>query len=344
MKRKAEMKRKRRERLGDAPGGEELSAPLTNVLLIELALIKDDPTFVNTRVHEDALRPELHTNEGQKLEDLEASMRDEGLKVPIVVVEGPRCYFLRAGFRRTKIARKLCWKKIPAIVFPADTPQKDEYWINILENATRKQLSTYESARAAQLMRDKFGVTAAEFSRKAGYSESHVSKLLTCVDKLPEQLLEQWKVGAGLSFDEWYQLALMDPEHAMRRFWSLTGQRPKDVLKELTERGKGGKKIPPAWLSDRMMRLYEGIEGSELEPRTRGVVLRAVEICMCTRDFIPGVYEPRRQGEYSKRARLRAELKLPELPEPGEDGEAKPPMHLDSEENSEEAGPLMTKY
>jgi ParB/RepB/Spo0J family partition protein len=259
-------------------------------------------------------------------------MRDDGLKVPIEVVEGHGCYFVRAGFRRRKVAAKLGWKKIPAIVWPADTPQRDEYWINILENATRKALTTFETAHAAKLMRDKFGVTAAEFSRKAGYSESYVSKLLTCMDKLPEMLIEQWKIGAGLSFDEWYHLALMEPENAVKRFWSLTGQRPKDIMRGLVEYGKNGKKMPPAWMSDRMMKLYEGIEGGELEPRVRDLVLRAIEVCMGTRDIIKGVYEPRRQGEYARRARLRAELKLPEL---GDDSEAenKPPEHLDSDED-----------
>jgi hypothetical protein len=185
-------------------------------------------------------------------------------------------------------------------------------------------------------MRDKFGVSPAEFSRKTGYSESYVSKLLTCVDKLPDILIEQWKAGVGLSFDEWYHLALMEPENAMKRFWSLTGQRPKDVMKGLIERAKNGKKLPPSWLSERMMKLYEGIEGSELEPKTRNLVLRAIEVCMGTRDVIAGVYEPRRQREYARRAGLRAELKLPELGEQSE-GENKPPTlgHLDSEENAE---------
>lgn len=316
--RRAELRRLKRERLGDAPNGEELSLPLLNIQLIELRMIKDDPTFVNTRVHEDALRPELNSNEGQKLADLEASMREDGLKVPIEVVEGPRpeCYFIRAGFRRRKIAVKLRWQKIPAIVWPADTPQKDEYWINILENATRKQLTSYETAHAAKLMRDKFGITAAEFSRKAGFSEGYISKMLACADRLPELLLEQWKMGAGLSFDEWYHLALMDPEHAVKRFWAITGQRPRDLVNGMVERTSKKQPLPPVWMTTRMMKLYEGIEGSELEPRVRDLVLRAIEICMGTRDIIRGVYEPRKQSEYAKRARLRNELKMPE---PGEE-------------------------
>lgn len=329
------MKRRRRELTGNQISGEELSRAIESAEFILLDKIKEDKTFLNTRVHEDSLRPELSANEGQKLEDLEQSMKSEGQIVPIVVVRGPGdTFFLRAGFRREKVARKLGWKTILAMVYPADTPQKDEYWLNILENAVRKSLTTYESAIAAKIMRDKFGVSASEFSRRTGYSEGYVSKLLACVDKLPDQLIEQWKFGVGLSFDEWYQLALMEQDRAVKMYWTMTGQRPRDLIRELTTGPRSGRKAPPAWLADRMMRLYEGVEGNDvLEPRVRSLVLRAIEVCMGTRDTIKGVYEPRKRAEYAKRAKLRAEIKMPE---PSFDGDAPSPgpaRHLDEEGN-----------
>lgn len=340
IKRKGELRRRRREMSGNPISGEERSEDVADADFIPVDRIKEDPTFVNTRVHEDSLRPDLSSNEGQKMEDLEQSMKDEGLKVPIIVVAGPsNTFFLRAGFRRTKVARKLGWKKILAVIYPADTPQRDEYWLNILENLVRKSLSTYESAMAAKIMRDKFDVSAADFSRKTGYSEGYVSKLLTCIDKLPDQLIEQWKFGAGLSFDEWYRLALMDPERAMKEFWRMTGQRPKDLMRDLTARRGDGRKMPPAWFAERMQRLYVGLEGSDvLEPRVRDLGLRIVEVCMGTRDTIKGVYEPRRRTEYARRAKLRAELRMPEMGEVAaeEPPEAKPPPHLDAENTDDD--------
>jgi hypothetical protein len=47
-----------------------------------------------------------------------------------------------------------------------------------------------------------------------------------------------------------------------------------------------------------MQKLYFGIEGSELQPRERDIVLRAIEICMGVRDDIPGIYDPGRQRKY----------------------------------------------
>jgi hypothetical protein len=144
-------------------------------------------------------------------------------------------------------------------------------------------------------------------------------------------------MGAGLSFDEWYHLALMDPEHAVKRFWAITGQRPKDEMRGLVERVGKKQALPPVWMTTRMMKLYEGIEGGELEPRTRDLVLRIIEICMGTRDIIRGVYEPRKQSEYAKRAKLRNELKMPE---PGEEKIEEPkemkemrPLGADDDDN-----------
>jgi len=319
------LERRRRTLHGIAPTGEELSHVAGRVAIVALERIKEDPNFINTRVQEDVHRPDLSATEGQGTESLESSMKDDGLKVPIIVEEGPeRVLWLRGGWRRWRRAVTLGWKTIPAVVMPANTPKIDAYWANILENTTRKPLTMYEAARAAQLMRDEFGVSAAEFARKTGFSDGYVSKLLTCIDRLPDELKEHWILGTGCSIDEWYRLALLDPLDAIKYFHRWFGTRPKDEVRELAERGKR-RRLPPAWLSDRMERLYEGIEGSELEPRTRDVVLLAIEVCMTSRDSIPGVYDPRRKDEYAKRKRLRAELKMPALPDPGEEAEELPP-------------------
>jgi ParB/RepB/Spo0J family partition protein len=194
---------------GRGPSGEEMSYAVSRATLVEVSLIRNDPTFNNTRLYDEVFREDLATNEGQKLNDLERSMDEEGLKVPVTLTEGPgQSYFIVAGFRRIKCAKKLRWKLVPAIVLPRNTPLSSMYWCNILENATRKSLTTYETAKAAQLMRDKFGIKAADFARKTGYSESHVSKLLSCIDKLPESWIsgrqaEVYRSTCGIDSLSW---------------------------------------------------------------------------------------------------------------------------------------------
>lgn len=314
--------------------GETKSKDVLDVMMISLDAIQEDKEFDNTRLYEDILTSETYGSEGHTMESLEVSMNEEGLKVPIVVRpdETGDVFFIRAGFRRVKCARKLGWKEIPSVVLPFGISDREEYWVNILENSTRKSLRTYEMAHAAQLMRDRFGVPPEEFALKTGYSVAHIKNLLCCIDRLPEELVEQWKLGARLPFDQWHTLALLDPQHAIRYFrrWTGQGYLERQHLME-GKRADGRRLAPAAWL-DRMQRLYIGLEGSELEPRTRQLCLKVVEFCQGSISSIPGVYEPHKRGEYERRAKIRNELKLPELPEPGTSREMPPPVSMGSDD------------
>lgn len=300
-----------------------------DVRLIPIADIEVDAKFKDARIYEDPLHPEWLSNEGQHVDDLCETMRNEGLKLPIIVVEGPekkgkKIFLLRAGGRRRKAALRLGWTNIPATVLPREMPPEWQHWYNILENTTRKNLTTYELAVSARHMRDEFQIKAADFARKTGYSPGYVSNLLGCLDRLPEYLVEQWREGARLSFDQWISLSYLDHEDATRTYQRMIGMSPRDRLQHALSKKRKRALPPPRWIS-RMQKLHMGIEGSDLDPRTRDVVLRAIEMCMGARDDIPGIYEPGKQRKYEAKARLRAELALPKLPDPGEEREMPPP-------------------
>lgn len=336
-KRRAQLKRKGRLDV-EQRDGEAKSKDVLDVMMVPLDAIKEDAEFANTRLYEDILTSETYGSEGHTMESLEVSMNEEGLKVPIVVRpnETGEVFFIRAGFRRVKCARKLGWKEIPSVVLPFGISDREEYWVNILENSTRKSLRTYEMAHAAQLMRDRFGVPPEEFALKTGYSVAHIKNLLCCIDRLPDELVEQWKLGARLPFDQWHTLALLEPQHAIRYFrrWTGQGYLERQHLME-GKRADGRRLAPAAWL-DRMQKLYIGLEGSELEPRTRQLCLKVVEFCQGAISNIPGVYEPHKRSEYERRARIRNELKLPELPEPGTTREMPAPVDVDVESHDDD--------
>lgn len=107
-------------------------------------------------------------------------------------------------------------------------------------------------------------------------------------------------------------------------FHKFVGITPRDRMRDAEKHGRRKPLPPPKWL-DRMQRLYIGIEGSELPPRVRDLCLRVVEICQGQVDDIPGVYEPKRHKKYEAKARLRAELRMPDVPVPGEEKEMPPP-------------------
>lgn len=298
------------------PRGEEKARTMPNVVNVELAAVEDDKDFRNFRQSASA----------ERLEQLLESMKLEGLKVPILVIEALGGGFkVRAGFRRVACARQLGWKSIPALVMRADTPIVDEYWTNIVENSARDNLTSYEIANAAQIMRDEFKVSPREFAARAGYSESYVWKLIRCVDKLPDEILEQWKTGARVSVETLYDFANMTPHEAISNFRRFIGMKPQRSLEEKLRIAGQSEKIAKGRVLERMQRLYLAFEeNTKLELRTRQLCISVIEFCMGSRDSILGIYHPRagkRDKEKEERKRM---LKLPGLPEQGEENNQMP--------------------
>jgi ParB/RepB/Spo0J family partition protein len=305
--------------------GEVMSELALLVRMIPVEKIFMDPDFDYARVHEDPIHPEWYGNEGQHLTDLEESMREEGMKDPIEVQEKNDEYMLRSGTRRWKIAKKLGWTHVPGVIIPANFPPEWSYWSAVMRNTTRKLLGTYEVALAAKIARDKYETAPTDFARKTGYSAGYVFNLLRCIDHLPDELIEQWKNGARVTLDQWITLSHLDHEDAIKLYRKWVGYTPVDRMRDANKNARRKPLPPPKWL-DRMMRLYVGVEGSDLSPRERDNILHAIEHCMGTRDGIPNVYEPRKHKIFEKKAELRRQLKMPDLPDPGEEKEMPPPM------------------
>lgn len=310
----------------DGPSdGEMMSTLALNVRMIPVAKVFIDPDFDYARVHEDPLHPEWYGNEGQHLSDLEETMQEEGMKDPIEVQEKNDEFMLRAGTRRWKTAKKLNWTNIPATIIPAGIPLEWQYWSAVIRNTARKSLGTYEVALAARIARDKYDTKPTDFARKAGYSAGYVFNLLRCIDHLPPYLIDQWRDGARVTLDQWITLSHLDHEDAIKLYRKWVGYTPIDRMRDANKNARRKPLPPPRWL-DRMQRLYIGVEGSDLSPRERDNILHAIEHCMGMRDGIPNVYEPRKHKFHEKKAELRRQLKLPDLPEPGEEKEMPPPV------------------
>jgi ParB/RepB/Spo0J family partition protein len=272
------------------PQGEARSESLTTrVEMIGLDKIVDDPRFENFR-----LKPNP-----EKVEELAGSMEHEGLKSLITVVEAPGGkgeYFLRAGFNRTAAARSLKWTKIPAVILPVDTPEIEERWANLLENSVRSELTTYETANAAKIMRDRHGVTARDFAKKIGKSESHVYNLLRCIERLPLEILDQWRDGAAPPFDLLTRWSTMHQQEALEEYHRFVGQRckmPKDFVPPPRKRIRN---LPVRIASEhgfkRMHRLRSAIqEAPKFDESTKATWLQIVDYCMGGRETVTGVLD-----------------------------------------------------
>ena len=273
------------------PQGEARSVVLTeNVQMVRLNTILDDPEFKNFR---------LDLDEG-KLRELAESMRLEGLKVPITVIQAPGekpGFFVRAGFRRVIAARLVGWSEIPAIVLPGDTPLVEEHWTNIIENSARDGFSTYETANAARSMREKFGIKAREFAIRAGYSEPHVAKLLHCIDVLPDEIVDQWRAKAPLRLDLLAHWATLQPNEALAQFHLHCGKTtkfPRELTLSPRKRIKNSRlTITTNYGLKRMGRLRVAVEAApDLDEKTKTLCLQIVDFCMGGREAVIGIHDP----------------------------------------------------
>jgi ParB/RepB/Spo0J family partition protein len=315
--RRRELREDWRERhLG--PQGESRSLDIVGkVALIPLEKIVSDTDFKN-EIRLDATEEEAR--------NLQESMRSEGLKHPIVVVGRGDSYHVRWGFRRAKTALKLGWTSIPAIVLPPDTPLPSQYWSNIVENVARSKMHTYELARAAQLMRDKFRVDYREFARRTGYDPKYVDNLLRTIDNLPPELLGKWRERRPIPVSYFVTWASMRPDEALRTFNTYVGLHPRAAKTASTVPDVPAVPDPPRTRKNdfpllmatraglkRMDRLRFSIAClPTIDDPTRGRWLEIVDFCMGQRSDVPGVHDESKKqrshrGRDGKRSKVRQE-------------------------------------
>jgi ParB/RepB/Spo0J family partition protein len=282
------------------PQGETMSEVITRrVELVPLDEIQIDQDFPNIR---------LEATE-RELQELTESMQYEGLKQPITVLSAPpplKWKFLRAGFRRTTAARRLGWQRIPAIVLPHDTPVIEEYWTNIVENSARQRLSTYEIALSAKTMRDRFGVRSRDFAKRAGYSDSYVENLLRCIDRLPEEILKEWRNRAPIPLDLYVRWSSLNHAEAVKLMISYCG-RHSAVTHGWQPPSETRQKYFPAKMAsqrglERMSRLRFAFEvARKLDQPTRELCLQVIDFCTGAREDVRDVYDGKKMRTYKSR-------------------------------------------
>ena len=185
---------------------------MMNVQEIEVELI--DPPVWNSRTIPD---PEADAG-------LRRSMGSEGLKEPIKVRKNGDRYLLIFGSRRLNSAQALSWTSIPAIVEEqpsnlSGTASALQAMVdNVIENLARKDLSTFDVARALAELRapggeTKDGLPLVAVIEKTGLSKGYISNLVVTYQKLDPSIKEHWQnehKNAQLSFLR--ELVNVEPE------------------------------------------------------------------------------------------------------------------------------------
>ena len=183
-----------------------------------------------------------HTMSPDKLEELSASIKAQGVIQPVVVREIGRDRFeLIAGERRWRAAQKAGLAEIPAVV--RKVPDQAVVAMALIENIQRENLSPLEEAQALSRLIEEFHLTHQETADAVGRSRAAVSNLLRLLDLPAEvkRLLDERKLDMGharalaaLPEARATELALEAAEHG----WSVR------ELEEAARRPEAGAKKP----------------------------------------------------------------------------------------------------
>jgi ParB family chromosome partitioning protein len=131
------------------------------------------------------------------LDELEASIRENGLLQPLVVRPSGPDFELVAGERRWRVLTRLGWEKVPTVVRPLSDEQM--LVMALVENLQREDLGPLEEAVGYQQLIDGFGLTQKAVARRVGRDRSTVANALRLLTLPPEvrDLVSEGALTAG---------------------------------------------------------------------------------------------------------------------------------------------------
>ena len=228
----------------------------------------------------DYLEPELQPGEVQKLriasilpnpmqprrsfvqaelEELAASIAENGLLQPIVVRAAPGAdnYELIAGERRLRAVGILGWDEVPVIV--RDASDRTLLVLALVENLQREALNPLEEAEGYASLGEQFNMKQADIAAAVGKDRSTVSNLLRLL-KLPasvRRLVEGGGLSAGharalLAVDDPIRAAELG-QQAAKEGWSV-----REVERRVSATSKKKRKRKSTATSDPIVKAFEG--------------------------------------------------------------------------------------
>jgi ParB family chromosome partitioning protein len=118
-----------------------------------------------------------------ELEQLAASIREQGVLQPVVLRRQGEGYELIVGERRWKAARQAGLKEVPALILDASDRAAVE--LALVENVQREDLNAIELAEAFQVLTEEEEMTQEEVGRRVGLDRSTVANHLRLLE-LPQ--------------------------------------------------------------------------------------------------------------------------------------------------------------
>jgi len=128
----------------------------------------------------------------EKLGELSASIKEQGVNSPLLVRRRGNAFELIAGERRLRAAKKAGLATIPVII--KDYTDEQSLEIAIVENLQREDLNTVEEALAYKALADEFKMTHEEIAKKVGKNRATVTNTIRILE-LPQKILDSVSNG-----------------------------------------------------------------------------------------------------------------------------------------------------
>jgi len=126
----------------------------------------------------------------EELQDLAASLKENGMLQPIIVyrANGLATYRIVAGERRFRAAQIAGLESVPCLEMPADFDRNLIDQLQLVENIQRADLRPIEAAEAIETFMERHELSQRQAARKLGKPLSFVAELLA-IRKIPAALL-----------------------------------------------------------------------------------------------------------------------------------------------------------
>jgi ParB family chromosome partitioning protein len=128
------------------------------------------------------------------LESLAASIREQGIVQPIVVVPRGEKFEIVAGERRWRAAVQAGLTRVPIVVRERRS-DKEMLELSLVENLQREDLNPLEAAAAYARLREEFHLTQEDVARRVGKDRTTIANALRLL-KLPSSVREKIRDGS----------------------------------------------------------------------------------------------------------------------------------------------------
>ena len=132
-------------------------------------------------------QPRKHFDES-RLQELEESIKANGILEPLIVRRVDQGYELIVGERRWRAAQKAGLKEVP--VWVKDVEGADVLEISLIENLQREDLNPIEEAEAFKRLTEEFQISQGELSTRIGKDRTTIANTLRLL-KLPAEIKNQ---------------------------------------------------------------------------------------------------------------------------------------------------------